>query len=133
MQVLQDLGPEWDRWLPPNMLPPKHNLVIEEPIASMLCLLLDCLRIAKMEIGFVCVVYLPYPVLNMFNFHSHRVGAVFLPHINAAHIALLNGPMGSKLVYRLKINTPRINTLRLSPTKASSIVAVAETHPDWLA
>lgn len=94
-------------------------MVIKEP---MLRLLPDCIRIAKMEIGFVCVVYLPYPALNMFNFHSHRVSAVFLPHINTALIAQLNGPMGSKLVHRLKINTPRINTLRLSPTKVSRTV-----------
>jgi hypothetical protein len=58
----------------------------------------------------------------MFNFHSYRVGAVFLSHIKTALIAQPNGPLGSKLDHRLKINTPRINILKLSPTKVSRTV-----------
>lgn len=106
----------------------------------MLRLLLDWIRIAEMEIGLV-----------------HRVGAVFLPHIETALIAQHNCPLGSKLLRRLRINTPRINILRLSPTKVSRTMvngnvhnvaarflrrrqcrvifheAASETHPDGLA
>ncbi len=69
VQVLEGLGLEWYRCPQLNMTPPKHNMVIAEP---MLRLLLHCIRIAEIEIGFVCVVYFPDSALNMFNFHSPR-------------------------------------------------------------
>jgi hypothetical protein len=75
------------------MLPPKHNMVIEEAI--------------KKEIGVVCVVYLPYSALNMFNFHSRHVGAVFLPLIDTALIAEPNGPMGKQTTPQTQIQYPR--------------------------
>ncbi|PMD20663.1 hypothetical protein NA56DRAFT_749614 [Hyaloscypha hepaticicola] len=82
---------------------------------------------------------------------------LFLPHIETALIAQHNCPLGSKLLRRLRINTPRINILRLSPTKVSRTMvngnvhnvaarflrrrqcrvifheAASETHPDGLA
>jgi len=132
IQALKGLGPEWCRWLPPIMLPPKHNMVIEE---AMVRLLLECTRIVKKdqeekqeEIGVVYVAYLSCLALNNFNFYSHRASAVFLPRFNTALIAEPNGLMGNKLLYRLKFNTPGINTLKLNSPKVSRTEVIGNVY-----